>query len=295
MPNTPCLLCELDSELQLSHVLPAFAYRWLKESSGSGHIRNSIEPNRRVQDGLKFHWLCKECEQLFSRSEGAFANELFHPYIIESGKTFQYSNWLMQFCTSVSWRVLRYYKDKKHPNYSSPDIEARFNEAEITWREYLLGKRPHPGSFEQHLLPLDKISDTSINLAPNINRYLMRAIQLDLLTSSNSIYTYAKLGRFIVIGFVHVPNRKQWKGTKVHAKSGIIGPRNYVLPRSFGNYLNDKANGLHQSYTNISETQQNKIDSAFRANIDEYSKSDAFDAMNADVTMFGQQAFSIKA
>jgi hypothetical protein len=51
VPKGRCRLCGVESELQLSHVLPAFEIRWLRESSGSGHIRTAMSPNLRVQDG----------------------------------------------------------------------------------------------------------------------------------------------------------------------------------------------------------------------------------------------------
>ena len=211
MPFGLCRLCEVPSELKLSHVLPAFTYRWLRESSGNGHIRASDEPNRRVQDGLKFYWLCGGCEELFSRNETAFAGRLFHPYLGASGKVFPYSSWLIHFCTSVSWRVLRFYRDENHLQSWEPEARLRVNEAEVAWRELLLGKRENPGVFQQHLLPLDQISQTTGDFEPNINRYLMRAIQLDICRGSHSIFTYAKLGRFIILGFVHEPHLSHWK------------------------------------------------------------------------------------
>ena len=154
MPSGLCRLCERQSELQLSHVLPAFAYRWLRESSGNGHLRNSREPNKRTQDGLKFYWLCAECEELFSRNETAFAGRLFHPYLKASGQIFPYSSWLIHFCTSVSWRVLRFYRDEGHLQSWEPEAIARVESAEAVWRDVLLGKRSNPGVFQQHILPL---------------------------------------------------------------------------------------------------------------------------------------------
>jgi hypothetical protein len=292
MTIAPCLLCDVESELQLSHVLPAFVYRWLKESSGNGHIRSSAEPNKRVQDGLKFNWLCTSCEMRLSRSEGLFAEKLFYPYIEDSGKVVQYSNWLLYFCTSVSWRVLRYYKQNSHLNDLPIEKLKQIEEADSTWKEFLLGRAKHPGNFQQHLLPVDQISSSTGSMAPNINRYLMRAIHIDFCQGNKSIFTYAKLGRFIIIGFVHEPNPNHWKGTKVHVHEGTVGPRQYVLPIAFGDYLNEKASSLHETLGCISEKQQKKIDIAFRANIENYTSSDAFVAMNADVEMFGSQAFS---
>jgi hypothetical protein len=44
MPKGRCRLCYAESELQLSHILPAFAIRWLRDSSGTGHVRRSDSP-----------------------------------------------------------------------------------------------------------------------------------------------------------------------------------------------------------------------------------------------------------
>lgn len=292
MPTDQCRLCQADSELQLSHILPAFSYRWLRESSGNGHIRNSLNPNQRVQDGIKRYWLCASCEGLFSRSETAFAGRLFHPYLAASGKVIRYSDWLLKFCTSVSWRVLRFYRDEGHLNDWEPNALAHVSEAEIVWREFLLGKRPNPGVFQQHLLPVDQISSASADLAPNINRYLMRAIHMDFCRGSRSIFTYSKLGRFIILGFVHEPNLDHWKGTRVLATHGFVEPRKYVIPRALADYLNEKATKMRDALDSVSDRQKAKIDEAFRSNVDKFANSDAFVAMNADIELFGREAFS---
>lgn len=292
MPTGTCRLCSVEASLQLSHILPAFTYRWLRDSSGNGHLRTSAEPNLRVQDGLKRYWLCATCEELFSKSETAFAGQLFHPYISASGKSFRYSRWLLHFCTSVSWRVLRFYTDEKHLKDWESEATARVSAAETAWREFLLGQRPNPGPFQQHLLPLDQIESTTGELAPNINRYLMRAIHMDLCRGSRSIFTYSKLGRFIILGFVHEPNLRQWRGTRVHASEGFVEPRKYVLPKALGDYLNEKASKMSAALDSVSDRQQSKIDSAFQANVDRFVGSDAFTAMEADIRLFGEDAFS---
>src|SRR3546814_6050943 len=52
-PTGICAFCDSDEPLRESHVLPAFVFRWLRGRSGTGHMRNTDNPNRRVQDGLK--------------------------------------------------------------------------------------------------------------------------------------------------------------------------------------------------------------------------------------------------
>lgn len=292
MPRGTCRLCQAESDLQLSHILPAFLYRWLRESSGNGYLRASNEPNQRVQDGIKKYWLCSSCESLFSRSETAFAGQLFHPYLSASNRPFRYSRWLLHFCTSVSWRVLHFYSEEGLLKDWESEAIARVAKAEVVWREYLLGQRPHPGDFRQHLLPLDQISSASGDLAPNINRYLMRAIHMDICRGTKSIFTYSKLGRFILFGFIHEPRQDQWKGTKVHATTGTVEPRKYVVPGALGEYLNAKARQMTQALNSVSDRQQAKIEAALKTNIDRFIGSDAFVAMKADVELFGEDAFT---
>lgn len=169
---------------------------------------------------------------------------------------------------------------------------AHIEQAEVVWRELLLGKRPNPGQFQQHLLPLDHIESTTGKMAPNINRYLTRAIDMDICRGGKTIYTYAKLGRFIVLGFVHEPNPHHWRGTKVHANEGIVGPRKYILPSPFGDYLNHKAKRMAELLDSVSDKQRAKIDAAFREGVSRFVGSDSYHAMLADISMFGDDAFS---
>lgn len=292
MQKGTCHLCQQKAELKHSHILPAFVFRWLKESAGNGHIRHGMEPNKRIQDGLKRYWLCSSCEDLLNLSETAFATNLFHPYLEASGKQFNYTRWLLPFCVSLSWRVLKFYLDETHLNNWDSESLAHVVKAEKVWREFLLEERPHPGSYQQHILPLDQIASATGELAPNINRYLMRAVDMDICKGGKTIFTYTKLGRFIVLGFVHEPNPNNWRSTKVNANKGLVGPKKYILPRSFWDYLDQKARRMDELLNSVSDKQQSKIDGAFRKNIDRYLESDAHQAMLADLSMFGDAAFS---
>jgi hypothetical protein len=295
MPNGICYLCQVEADLQNSHIIPAFVIRWLRESSGNGHIRLGVNPNQRIQDGVKRYWLCAQCEGRLNIFETTFATNLFYPYLEEPGRYFHYSSWLIHFCSSLSWRVLRFYLDEGQLKNWPAEALVHVNTAEQTWRELLLGKRPHPGAFQQHLLPLERLESATGELPPNINRYFMRAIDMDVCRKGKdykAIYTYAKLGRFIILGFVHEPNPQDWHGTMVHVNKGIVSPKKYVLPRSFLEYLKGKAQRMADLLADVSPRQQGKIDTAFQQNIDRYVGSDEFEAMMADLSMFGDSAFS---
>lgn len=259
-----CRLCGKSAELQLSHILPAFVYRWLRATSGNGHIRASNEPNRRAQDGPKRHWLCASCEELFGRSETAFSRQLFHPYLKAPAGAYRYSSWLLHFCASVAWRVLRFHRDEGHLGSWDAEALRRVDRAEVVWREFLLGNRIHPDSHQLHLLPLERLATPADGLSPAINRYLMRVVALDVCRRSDTILTFAKLGRFIVLGFVHEPNPNHWKGSKVHVAEGSIEPRKYVAPQPFGEYLTRKASEMQVAQSRLSDRQQARVEKAFR-------------------------------
>lgn len=298
MPEGRCRLCDAETSLQLSHILPAFLYRWVRESSGGSHLRRGAEPNMRVQDGLKRHWLCISCEGLLSRSETSFAEKLFYPFITRrESSQFLYSEWLLHFCVSVSWRVLLFHKDETSLKNYEPDAIALINKAEATWKAFLLGQRPHPGPFQQHLIPFDAIEEVSSgisNLAPNINRYLMRTIDMDLCRGGSTIFVYSKLGRFVILGFIREDHPSDWKGTKVRARNGRIEPQQYGISKQFFEYLNRKAHLVAELQSGISPRQAAKIDQTLRANIDSYIGSDEFVAMENDIRMFGDAAFTRK-
>lgn len=289
--SKPCALCGKESTLLLSHVLPAFIFRWLRDTSGTGHLRCTTEPNQRVQDGVKKYWLCAECEALFGRSETAFANKLFHPYMKYSGARFPYEAWLLQFCTSVSWRLLKHALEDWGLKDWTQEQRSKAIAVEKVWREYLLGLRPHPGEHRQHLIPLDQLASVGKDAAPNINRYLMRAVHMDMCQSEKTLFTYGKLGRFIIIGHIAETNPERWKGSRIQANQGVVEPREFVLPSALWIYLNEKARGMSSSMDEMSPRQQKRVDETFQKNVDRFAESDAFKAMNADVNFFGDNAF----
>ena len=254
-------------------------------------MRSTASPNLRVQDGLKEYWLCLECEARLGRSETSFATNLFHPYLAQSGRRFRYGRWLLQFCVSVSWRNLLIQLDHLREKDFTESEWSWIEQAELSWRQFLLEGSANPGAFRQLLLPLDRIESSREDLPPNINRYLMRAVDIDLCHGGQTLFTYSKLGRFVILGFINEPNRNHWVGGWVNANEGTVEPRHYTLTAPFGTYLMSKAARAREALQGISPKQTAKIEQTFRANADRIVGSDFFEAMQADVEMFGSEAF----
>jgi len=289
-----CHLCNKNRELRESHIIPSFVFKWLKTSSGTGHLRFGGAPNLRSQDGYKTYFLCDICERLFNSWETEFANSIFHPLNEGSANKFNYGPWMLKFAVSVSWRVLTYFIKELDLSHFPPNLQEKVKIALSYWKEFLLGETPHPSKFEQHMLPLDRIDRfTYSDMPPNINRYIFRTVDIDTVHSGEEVaYVYIKMGRILLVGFIEVPHPRDWKGTKLHVKSGILGSKHYILPSGFGDYFINKAKRLIAIQKSMSERQKNRINETYRKDLDRAGRSETIEAMDYDVILFGDSAFT---
>lgn len=288
MPASICALCKQPATLRNSHILPAFVFRWLRETSSTGHIRSTDNIDRRVQDGEKKPWLCADCEKLLSHDEREFATKLFHPW--QAGTySVEYQAWLQRFCVSISWRILMRCKGRNPDHKYTAQEERCTADAERIWRDYLLRRRSSIGKFVQHLLPLDIIESTTIpNLPDNINRYLARHVDMDIIGSSKTMMTFAKLGGFVIFGMIR--QHRKWDGTRVFGERGRIAPREMAVDGGILNYLMDRARMVKTAQDRMSPAQVAKVEAALLSNIEKVVKSPHMRAVMADATLFGEQA-----
>jgi hypothetical protein len=259
-PTHICRLCKQAADLQHSHIIPAFVAKWLKETSATGFIRFGQTPNKRSQDSYKRFWLCVACEGKLSAWEAKFATLIFHPVNENGSLRVRYGDWFLKFCTSISWRVLLMMREEGMlTDFSEAQLGA-VDEAMETWANFMLGKVPHPGRFEQHFLPLDAFEEPSRHGMPaNINRSILRTIDLDAVRNTTTVFVLCKMGKFFVLGFVDVRFPEQWIGTKVHVRDGVVGKAKYTLPSQFGEYIRNEAERYAVVCNKISETQREKL------------------------------------
>lgn len=121
-----CALCGLEKELQISHIVPKFVGKYLKEIS-IGNIRSEENPNKTIQDIEKRELLCHDCEELFSASERSYANTIFYPYLREKKDEFTY--------------------DKRS--------------SEKIMHDFLKGKRNDIGLIQNHIFFFDRLESTN--------------------------------------------------------------------------------------------------------------------------------------
>jgi hypothetical protein len=287
-----CRLCTVEAELRESHRIPKFVFHWLKETSPVG-MRQSTNPNIRVQDGWKEHFLCGSCEALFSIWESEFSRHIFRPYHDrghDDRATLYYADWCLPFCVSVSWRILCFSLETGNTPELSENQRAAAEEALATWRAYLLGEQPNPGAFEQHIFPIDTLESGPRQLmSPFLNRYFLRAVQEDVIANGKEVLTFAKLGRILLIGFVTSP--RGWRGWKIRARKGYIAPKAMVMPHSMGVYLREQANHCGQLFASMTEKQRVAAQQGTSRAVAE--RMESFRAMEYDVRHTGEDAFWI--
>lgn len=169
---------------------------------------------------------------------------------------------------------------------------TKVNEALQVWARFLLDKHPDPGPHEQHMFVVGTLAGTTIaNAPPNISRYLARAIEIDVAHDQDSAFSYAKMGKFILFGFVEMEYPRRWKGTKLHVQCGRFGQQNIELPENVGEFIFSHARLAAAQYSQISERQQEKIRASYERDPGRAAQSETLRAMHHDVLMFGKKAF----
>jgi len=296
MAKTKCYLCNINYCDQNSHIIPKFAFKWLKETSATNYIRMGKNVNIRVQDGLKIRLLCNKCEKLFNKWETKFANEIFYPVHNSEKIKVNYKEWLFKFSVSVSWRVLIHHKlNSGIPSQLSTSSLNLIDDALETWKKFLLDERYDVGKFDQHLFICGEISNASNidDLPPNINRYFLRSVDCTLATSEQQNIVYTKMGKILILGFINILKPSDWKTTKLRIINGIFNSHGtrYSIPYYFGNFLIQRAGQILQLEKRISEKQLGKIHETMLNDLDKLEKSDSLSAMESDIALFGDKAF----
>ena len=236
--------------------------------------------------------LCKDCEQLFASWEKTFSEECFVPLNDGAIRSLSYGPWMLKFATSVSWRVLRMFVAIDGLAGFPDHIKIAVNGALEEWSQFLLGTKPNPGQYEQHMFVVDIIDHSSIaDLPPNINRYLSRAIDSDVAFAQDDALSYAKMGRFVLFGFVSMEYPRRWKETKLHVRHGRFGQQDIELPSNVGKFIFGRARLAADRYSQISDRQQARILKSYEQNLDHAAQSETLRAMHQDVSMFGMRAF----
>lgn len=285
-----CRMCAAAAALEKGHVIPAFVYRWLKDTSATGYLRAATNPNVRLQDGVRRYWFCRRCEDTMSRRERAFAANLF-PLIVSGARTpYPHGPWLSRFLASVALRVLMLHAEHDDAfDFFTPEQRALVPRAVEHWRAFVHGEAETPGIHDLHFVPmgvLARVDGNRVVLPPNFNRYVLLSTDMHVASNSAQAFVYVKMGPAIAFGFIHPPVADLWSGTRVAFGDGHVGG-SIGLSVGVLEYLIERAEKMHMVSKRCSARQEEKIAQAISANPERAAASATFRATAADVEQFG--------
>jgi len=288
-----CAFCGRRAQLRDSHIIPKFVFDWLRDTSGTGYIRFSHTPNKPVQGGITVPLLCDQCEGAFSIWEKRVSEEVFSPLHKNPSQRRLYGKWLAKFSASVAWRVVTFFNQKGDFKHFSPRLSEAKNQALLKWKSFIEDKETNPGVFELHVIPLDGIENArDLDLPPNMTRYFLRSVDIDVACTDKSAFVYAKMCHLLLVGFIEMRGAKYWRGTRVHINRGFVGgKKDYAIPSNFLDYLKGRARTVADALDSISANQSRKITEKYQKNFDRAANSESFRAMTFDVALFGRNAF----
>lgn len=293
LASNTCALCLKNSELRQSHILPAFSGRSVKRTSAIPSFRSSQDPTRSVQDTLKIKMLCEGCERLFSRHETQFAKRVFHPLREDCTQRLQYEEWLLQFCVSLSWRVLTYAVGQGSLRECGDARGVdRVQAALDTWRRFLLGRAPNVGEFTQHTVCFQPIRREDLEIwPPNINRDFFRAQHIAVESRGACVFTYAKMLGIAIFGRI---DGKQGclSESEVHSTGGAVEPRHPdTLPWQVRDYLIERATKHREVSARVPSEDQKRTEDRLLADPPMYRESETARAQLLDFERSGNAAF----
>ncbi len=216
-----CALFHLEVELRRSHVIPKFAYDYMKES-GTKYMRTLTKPNQRQQDGHKEYLLGDKAEGEFSKRENWFASNIFLPYLKDGKTSISYDERLAYFSISLLWRVL-VTEIKKNQGKFEPNQMKLLDDLAEEWRKFL-ADGIFPNNFSDvNLLLTDRVKSHTTDLV-NVDLYMTRATDATIIGTEQGevLGVYAKFSRFIFWSEI-TPDSKSPKQVKIDFIGGKLG------------------------------------------------------------------------
>jgi hypothetical protein len=292
-----CALCLKEERLVASHLIPAFVFRWLKETGATGFLRGGTNVNLRMQDGKKHDLLCIQCEGVLNNYETNFANMIFYPYVnqelsdsgIATGKigSFIYTDWLLRFVISIHWRLIVTH-DAPTDKHIPQKLLTCLNNMRETWRKFLLKESDHTGDCESHIIFLRNLAAGQGTLPPNINDninfYLLRAVDGTSISSRNKIGVYSKVGPIAFMTTIRPNKFVNAVDTRIRMK-GKIKTAQVIKNQLIAKFVFITRPNEAFSKAKYSEKQLQVIENAYKANPEKAKRSMTMRAAEADLIL----------
>ncbi|MEX2483106.1 MAG: hypothetical protein WED10_01010 [Brumimicrobium sp.] len=239
MPLGICKLCDKESDLKESHVIPKSIYNWIKKTSGSGVLRGTQNINKPVQDGFKYFWLCGKCEQKLGIYEKYFIENIFKP--VNNGEKengFNYDNRLFYFLCSIWWRIIHQSLTEDEVINSKFIGSIRACEAEL---KGFLNSFIYPQNFNKNFLALLGQVEKAPKHLKNINFIFLRTIDPLLMFDEDSCYLSLRIPHFYFFCNIEGLKLNMLKTIELSPAGGeyIVDPHPITEPH-LSSFVNDR-------------------------------------------------------
>lgn len=280
-----CALCKQEKELENSHIIPKFVFRWMKKT-GSSKLRQLTNVNKSVEDGPTKKLLCGDCEDKFSTYESYFSRNFFHPLlenIIENKgpitiPSVDYDENLYLFSMSLLWRGLKWNILDNNIPLEHEDI---LNRIESKWQTFLNDK-VYPNEADNiHMFIADKTQNFE-GKPQRFDFYIMRATDATVGFGNGQLLIFSKIARFLfivpLIGF----EEKDFINTRISAAGGTYLNPQIIEDGRINGFLVNRANEIHNYANDISEKQWEVIRKNFEKEKDNLDGSDLHRSLTDD-------------
>jgi hypothetical protein len=275
-----CKLCLNSAELEKSHVLPKFIYRWITRTSATGRLRGLGKPNVAHQDGLKMPLLCSDCEDRFNKYETWFANNFFHPSINAIKINYNYTEALYKFAISLFWRTIIVNLDRDI--YNETPLKSKLIACEKELREFLLSDK-YPNNFDKIYIGITSYVANAPPHLKGINHYFTRSTDHQIIfdDSNKKMFFYCIIPYFFFIGNITGLSSDDFENCQINPIGG------HFLTTSIKIKEPNVTNAIQEQLLRINElvlsdNQQQILDDMIIKNIDKYLNSKSFEATFLD-------------
>jgi hypothetical protein len=277
-----CRLCLKEAELQLGHIFPRFAVKWLKQTSATGFLRTTGS-SKREQELERHYLMCQECEQLLCRDEKTFAEQVFIPYHERQQTVFEYGPWMIRFVAGLHWRVLAARSSREAP----PKTLETFDAVQEELRIFLLRQSNSPGRAEFHLFLGGDVVEANFDIPDKINWYMSRSFDADGISSvSGTVGVYAKVLKLLTFSFLTPRNSKIeiWEGTQL-ADGGVLRTPQQVNSAGLGPFLEGRVKAVERALSSLPPHEKQRIAAKALKNPKRVLASQSYQTHLADRTL----------
>jgi hypothetical protein len=253
-----CKLCNKKHPVD-SHIIPKFVIRWINKT-GTGRIRNAINPNVPTQDGIVDRFLCVDCESKFNKAETYFANKIFFPVVDNNAAIIEYNSNFRYFAISVLWRVLKYslIEDIKGTVWYNTALNV-----EKEWADFLYLGKPIKTFSEIHLLVgVDVLKEVDFSIERktknDVIRYMSRTIDAGIPYGETVCLIYIKLPRFLFIVPLGSMNSDNFHNSKIYDIGTYDVNSVSINEPIISDFILNRITQINDIKNNISDVQKNK-------------------------------------